>query len=250
MNIQHTQDINKSVRLQKILANAGFASRRHAERMITESRVEVDGKIVNKLGIRVNPHQSIIRVDGLRVIIENQYKYLAFNKPRGVLSTMHDTKKRPCIGDYLKLKESRLYHVGRLDSETEGLIFLTNNGEFAHRLTHPSFEIPKTYIVQIKNSIDYKVGKKLTSGVELDDGIAKFDSFKIIDSFLGKTNIEVILHSGRNRIIRRMFEEVGYPIERLIRTKIGPIAIGQQKVRKIRNLSKEELGQLFSLLDM
>ena len=146
----------QGIRLQKVLSQAGIASRRAAEKLIIDGRVEVDGQVVTELGTRVDPHASVIRVDGARVVLDDSLVYLALNKPRGVHSTMSDDRGRPCIGDLIERKvrgNKKLFHVGRLDADTEGLILLTNDGELAHRLMHPSHEVPKTYLATVTGSV-------------------------------------------------------------------------------------------------
>lgn len=235
------------VRLQKVMASAGVASRRVCEEMIAEGRVEVDGQVVTELGVRVDPQTAVIHVDGLRIQLDENMVYLVFNKPKGVVSTMEDPDGRPCISDFVKHHHGeRLFHVGRLDVSTEGLLLLTNDGELANRLTHPSYEVPKTYLVQVRGPFPQGVGAQLRAGVELDDGLASVDSFKLVDSTPGHVLIEVVLHSGKNRIVRRLFDAVGFPVLRLVRVKIGPIGLGDQRQGSIRNLGKQEVGHLLA----
>ncbi|MCC3271939.1 pseudouridine synthase [Arthrobacter zhangbolii] len=238
----------EGIRLQKVMASAGVASRRVCEEMIAEGRVEVDGEVVTELGVRVDPATVAIHVDGMRLQLDENLKYYVFNKPRGVISTMEDPEGRPCISDYLKpsSKHERLFHVGRLDNETEGLLLLTNDGELTNRLTHPSFEVPKTYLVQVRGPMGQGVGAQMREGIELEDGFQKVDSFKLVDSTPGHILVEVVLHSGRNRIVRRLFDAVGHPVERLVRTKIGPISLGDQRQGSIRVLGRGEVGHLLA----
>ncbi|MBO1268543.1 pseudouridine synthase [Arthrobacter cavernae] len=236
------------VRLQKVMAQAGVASRRVCEEMILEGRVEVDGQLTTELGVRVDPATAVIHVDGIRIQLDETLVYMVFNKPKGVVSTMEDPDGRPCISDFLRkqAKGERLFHVGRLDVATEGLLLLTNDGELANRLTHPSYEVPKTYLVQVRGPFPHGVGAQLKAGVELEDGIAAVDSFKLVDSTPGHVLAEVVLHSGKNRIVRRMFDAVGFPVERLVRVKIGPIGLGDQRQGSIRNLGRQEVGHLLA----
>ncbi|WP_136612477.1 pseudouridine synthase [Sinomonas albida] len=239
------------VRLQKVMANAGVASRRVCEELIEQGRVEVNGQIVTELGTRVNPETDAIHVDGVRVVVNDHLVYMAFNKPRGVVSTMDDPEGRPCISDYLRAgTPERLFHVGRLDTNTEGLLLLTNDGELANRLSHPSYEVPKTYVVQVRGPMPHGIGAQLRRGVELEDGLAKVDSFKLVDSTPGFVLVEVVLHSGKNRIVRRMFDAVGFPVQRLVRAKIGPIGLGDQKQGTIRKLGKQEVGHLMAAVGL
>ncbi|WP_347110677.1 pseudouridine synthase [Paenarthrobacter sp. S56] len=241
------------VRLQKVMAQAGVASRRVCEEMILEGRVEVDGQVTTELGVRVDPKTAVIHVDGIRIQLDESLVYMVFNKPKGVVSTMEDPEGRPCISDYLKTNKNRgerLFHVGRLDVATEGLLLLTNDGELANRLTHPSYEVPKTYLVQVRGPFPQGVGAQLKSGVELEDGIAAVDSFRLVDSTPGHVLIEVVLHSGKNRIVRRMFDAVGFPVQRLVRVKVGPIGLGDQRQGSIRNLGKQEIGHLMAAVGL
>ncbi|WP_138443029.1 pseudouridine synthase [Sinomonas susongensis] len=242
---------DEGVRLQKVMANAGVASRRVCEELIEQGRVEVNGQIVTELGSRVNPETDVIHVDGVRVQTNEHLVYMAFNKPRGVVSTMDDPEGRPCISDYLRAgTPERLFHVGRLDTNTEGLLLLTNDGELANRLSHPSYEVPKTYVVQVRGPMPHGVGAQLRRGIELEDGLAKVDSFKLVDSTPGFVLVEVVLHSGKNRIVRRMFDAVGFPVQRLVRAKIGPIGLGDQKQGTVRKLGKQEVGHLMAAVGL
>ncbi|MHA7281147.1 pseudouridine synthase [Arthrobacter sp. MDT2-2] len=238
----------EGVRLQKVMALAGVASRRVCEEMILDGRVEVDGTVVTELGVRVDPEQVAIHVDGIRLQLNEHLKYYVFNKPRGVVSTMEDPEGRPCISDFLKNKNKneRLFHVGRLDAETEGLLLLTNDGELTNRLTHPSYEVPKTYLVQVRGPMAQGIGAQMKEGIELEDGPAQVDSFKLVDSTPGHVLVEVVLHSGRNRVVRRLFDAVGHPVERLVRTQLGPIRVGDQRQGSIRVLGRQEVGHLLA----
>lgn len=238
----------EGVRLQKVLSQAGIASRRVAERMITDGRVEVDGQLVTELGTRVDPGASVIRVDGARVVLDESLVYLALNKPRGMHSTMSDDRGRPCIGDLIEHRvrgNQKLFHVGRLDADTEGLILLTNDGELAHRLMHPSYQVPKTYIATVAGAVPRGLGKKLRGGIELDDGPAAVDDFAVVDTVPGKTLVRVTLHEGRKRIVRRLLAAVGFPVQELVRTDIGAVSLGQQRPGSIRALSRKEIGDLY-----
>ena len=241
------------VRLQKVLSQAGIASRRVAERMIIDGRVEVDGQLVTELGTRVDPDASVIRVDGARVVLDDSLVYLALNKPRGMHSTMSDDRGRPCIGDLVEHRvrgNKKLFHVGRLDADTEGLILLTNDGELAHRLMHPSFEVPKTYLATVNGSVPRGLGKKLRAGIELDDGPVAVDDFAVVDAIRGKTLLRVTLHEGRKRIVRRMLAEVGFPVQTLVRTDIGAVALGEQRPGSIRALRRNEIGELYKAVGL
>ncbi|WP_319452500.1 MULTISPECIES: pseudouridine synthase [unclassified Mycobacterium] len=246
-------DGTDGVRLQKVLSQAGVASRRVAEKMIRDGRVEVDGSIVTEQGTRVDPDASVIRVDGARIQVDDTMVYLAVNKERGMHSTMSDDQGRPCIGDLIEHRvrgNKKLFHVGRLDADTEGLILLTNDGELAHRLMHPSYEIPKTYLATVKGSVPRGLGRKLKDGVELDDGPARVDDFALVDAVPGKSLVRVTLHEGRKRIVRRMLKEVGFPVEELVRTDIGTVALGEQRPGSIRVLTRKEIGELYKAVGL
>jgi 23S rRNA pseudouridine2605 synthase len=241
------------VRLQKVLSQAGIASRRVAERMIIDGRVEVDGQLVTELGTRVDPDASVIRVDGARVVLDDSLVYLALNKPRGMHSTMSDDRGRPCIGDLVEHRvrgNKKLFHVGRLDADTEGLILLTNDGELAHRLMHPSFEVPKTYLATVNGAVPRGLGKKLRAGIELDDGPVAVDDFAVVDAIPGKTLLRVTLHEGRKRIVRRMLAEVGFPVQTLVRTDLGAVSLGEQRPGSIRALRRNEIGELYKAVGL
>jgi pseudouridine synthase len=240
------------VRLQKIMASAGVASRRVCEEMIESGRVEVDGQVVRELGLRVDPKQVSITVDGISLQLDESLVYMVFNKPKGVVSTMEDPEGRPCISDFLKNRQAneRLFHVGRLDAATEGLLLLTNDGELANRLSHPKYEVPKTYLAQVRGPMGPGVGAQMREGIELEDGVARVDSFKLVDSTPGHILVEVILHSGKNRIVRRLFEAAGYPVERLVRVQVGPIRLNDQRQGSIRVLGRQEVGHLLASVGM
>ncbi|MCV6967127.1 rRNA pseudouridine synthase [Mycobacterium intermedium] len=246
-------DETRGTRLQKVLSQAGIASRRAAEKLIIEGRVEVDGQVVTELGTRVDPDASVIKVDGARVVVDDSLVYLALNKPRGMHSTMSDDRGRPCIGDLIERKvrgTKKLFHVGRLDADTEGLILLTNDGELAHRLMHPSHEIPKTYLATVTGTVPRGVGKKLRAGIDLDDGPVRVDDFAVVDAIPGKTLVRVTLHEGRNRIVRRMLAAVGHPVEALVRTDIGAVSLGKQRPGSVRALRLDEIGQLYKAVGL
>jgi len=243
----------EGVRLQKVLSQAGIASRRAAELMITAGRVEVDGHVVTELGTRVDPHLSVVRVDGARVMLDDTLVHLALNKPRGMHSTMSDDLGRPCIGDLIEHRvrgNKKLIHVGRLDADTEGLILLTNDGELAHRLMHPSYEVPKSYVAMVNGTVPRGLGKTLRAGVELEDGPVAVDDFAVVDSVPGKTMVRVTLHEGRKRIVRRLLAEVGHPVESLVRTEIGVVSLGNQRPGSIRPLRRDEIGALYQAVGM
>jgi len=245
----------EGVRLQKVLSQAGIASRRVAERMIIDGRVEVDGRIVTEMGTRVDPANADIRVDGSRIVLDDSMMYLAINKPVGMHSTMSDERGRPCVGDLVEHRvrgtgNKSLFHVGRLDADTEGLLLLTNDGELAHRLMHPSYEVPKTYLATVTGSVPRGLGKTLRAGVELDDGPVAVDDFAVVDAVPGKTLLRITLHEGRKRIVRRLLAEVGYPVEALVRVSIGEVTLGEQRPGSIRVLTRKEIGDLYKAVNL
>ena len=243
----------EGIRLQKVLAKAGVASRRMSEKLIDAGRVEVDGKIVTEQGMRIDPDKSIVRVYGVRVRIDNDLQYFVLNKPRGVQCTMSDDMGRPCVGDIVGEKVDagqRLFHVGRLDAATEGLLLLTNDGELANRLMHPKYEVAKTYLATVVGEADRKLVRALKNGVELDDGPAKADYVQIVDVHQGKSIVRVELHEGRKHIVRRMLKEAGYPVERLVRTKIHTVQLGEQTPGALRALNNAELTSLYKAVGM
>ncbi|MDT5362228.1 MAG: rRNA synthase [Mycobacterium sp.] len=244
---------DEGIRLQKVLSQAGVASRRVAEKMIKDRRVEVDGHIVTEMGTRVDPNVSVIRLDGARITIDDTMVYLAINKERGMHSTMSDDQGRPCVGDLVEYRvrgNKKLFHVGRLDADTEGLLILTNDGELAHRLMHPSYEVPKTYLATVLGSVPRGLGKTLRDGVELDDGPVHVDDFAVVDAVPGKSLVRVTLHEGRKRIVRRLLAHVGFPVKELVRTDIGAVSLGEQRPGSIRVLTGKEIGELYKAVGM
>ena len=236
------------IRLQKVLASAGLGSRRAAEELIAEGRVTIDGRVA-ELGARVDPQTAVILVDGDRVVVRDDLVYLALNKPRGVLSAMSDSRGRRTVGDLVGDRAERLFHVGRLDADSEGLLLLTNDGELAHRLMHPSFGVPKTYLATVPGPVGRQVARQLRAGVELEDGPVSVDSFRVIQTHGRQAIVEVVLHEGRKHIVRRMLAEVGHPVSRLVRTRIGPVHLGGQRAGTLRALTRAEIADLYRLAD-
>lgn len=235
-------------RLQKVLAAAGVGSRRACEDLIFRRRVTVDGRVA-QLGDKVDASSAVIHVDGERLVTDTRLVYLAMNKPRGVVSTMADEKGRTALADFLGRVEERVYHVGRLDADSEGLLLLTNDGTLAHRLTHPSYGVPKTYLCEVAGPLPRNVGKRLRAGVELEDGPAQVDEFRVVDT-LGRTaQVELTLREGRKHIVRRLLDEVGHPVSRLIRTAIGPIRLGDLRPGRTRRLTNAEIAALFKAVE-
>jgi len=239
----------EGVRLQKVLAQAGVASRRAAENLIARGRVEVNGEVVRAQGVRVDPAADTIRVDGKRIPPQRAHAYVVLNKPRGVVSTMEDPQGRPTVADYLG-ERGRLFHVGRLDADTEGLLLLTNDGDFAQRMAHPSYEVSKTYLAEVAGQVTPAVLKRLRAGVTLEDGPVQADQATLVQQVADRSLVRVTLHSGRNRIVRRMFDAVGHPVRKLSRTAIGPVRLGDLKPGAVRDLTREELGALLDLVKL
>ncbi len=233
-----------------MLAAAGLGSRRACEALIEQGRVEVDGKRIREQGVRIDPAKAVVRVDGERVPTAPDTAVYAFNKPRGVVSTMSDEEGRPCVGDWLAGRTDRLFHVGRLDIDTEGLLILTNDGELANRLSHPSNEVGKTYVATVRGQLPTTALRELKAGVELEDGLARCDSVRIVQKLPDRTMVELVMHEGRNRIVRRMLEAVGYPVTDLVRTQVGPIHLGQQRPGVIRVITGKELRSLYTAVGL
>ena len=243
-------DVPDGPRLQKVLAAAGVGSRRHCEELIGAGRVEVDGYIVRRFGARVDPETQVIRVDGRRIPARQDVAYLAFNKPARVLTAMSDDRGRATITDYLGTRAERLFHVGRLDYDTEGLMLLTNDGELAHRLAHPRYEVLKTYQAEVPGPVPKSLGQALARGVELEDGLAVADRFRVLDQAGARALVEITLHEGRKHIVRRMLAEVGHPVSRLVRTDVGPVRLGSLRPGATRDLTTREIGELYAAVGL
>jgi 23S rRNA pseudouridine2605 synthase len=232
------------VRLQKLLAQSGVASRRKCEELMLAGLVEVDGEVVTRLGTKVDPTTAVIRVDGKRLPPVSAQVYLVLNKPRGVVSTMSDPEGRRTLSDFVGDRPERLFHVGRLDTDTEGLILLTNDGDFAQRVAHPSYELDKTYVAEVDGVVAKATLKRLLAGVVLEDGPVAVSAARIVSTSTDRSIIEVVIHEGRNRIVRRLLDEVGHPVRRLTRTAIGPVMLRGLKRGELRELTLDELGVL------
>jgi 23S rRNA pseudouridine2605 synthase len=232
-----------AVRLQKVLAGAGFGSRRRSEMLIAAGRVAVNGHRVLEQGVRVDPAHDAIAVDGAAVPTGAGLVWLALNKPAGVLSAMSDSSTRPCVGDFVGA-EPRLFHVGRLDAGSEGLLLLTNDGTLAHRLTHPSYGVAKTYLAEVRGPLRAGVGRQLRHGVELGDGLVRVDGFRVADRSGRRLSVELVLHEGRKHVVRRLLEAVGYPVQRLVRTRIGPLTLGDLPPGHVRRLTGAQVREL------
>lgn len=232
------------VRLQKYLASAGLASRRKAEDLIREGRVTVNGKRVEAAGVRVHPKRDRVEVDG-RVVTPKKAVWVAFHKPRGYLTSRGDTHGRRTIYDVLPPELQELFYVGRLDRDSEGLLLLTNDGDTAHRMLHPSYEMERVYRARVEGDISTGALRRLERGVELEDGIAQAQQVrKLKDAPEGQSAVTITLTEGRKREVRRMFDAVGHPVKKLVRTKYGPVSLGTLKSGEWRPLTKPELHAL------
>ncbi|MEV7802346.1 pseudouridine synthase [Microbispora sp. NPDC088329] len=245
-----TTEVPGGERLQKVLAQAGVASRRACEEMIGDGRVTVDGQTVRRFGARVDPAKQVIHVDGKRIPTSSDTVYYAINKPIGVVSTMDDPEGRPCLNDYVQDLAPRLFHVGRLDTETEGLLLLTNDGELAHRLTHPSYGVQKKYWAKVPGPVARDLHKVLRKGVELEDGLAKVDEFRVVQEHGQQALVEVVLHEGRKHIVRRLLETVGHRVIDLARIEFGPVKLGRLKPGTVRALTVQEIGELYAAVGL
>jgi 23S rRNA pseudouridine2605 synthase len=232
------------IRLQKLLAQSGVASRRKCEELMLAGSVVVDGEVVTRLGTKVDPRTAVIRVDGKRLPPVSAHVYLALNKPRGVVSTMSDPEGRRTLQDLVDDRPERLFHVGRLDTDTEGLILLTNDGDFAQRLAHPSYEVEKTYVAEVAGHVDKATVRTLLAGVTLEDGPVEVRRVRVVSSTTDRSIVELVIHEGRNRIVRRLLDHVGHPVRRLTRTAVGPVRIGALRAGTLRELSTDEVGSL------
>jgi len=234
------------MRLNKIIADAGITSRRGADELIADGRVTVDGRPIRELGAKIDPDNHEVAVDGETIKRFLTKSYLVLHKPKGVLSTMYDPEGRPSLADFIDLRKERLFHVGRLDKDSEGLILLTNDGDLTFRATHPSFGLEKTYIIEFDGRLEAGVDKVLLKGVELEDGMGRVLSFKQLSA----NWIEVKIHEGRYHIIRRLMEAVGVEVLRLIRTNFGPISLGDTPEGRWRDLNEQELLNIQKALDI
>lgn len=249
INIESPQPSQPSgVRLQKVLAAAGYGSRRRCEALIDDGRISVDGQVVAEQGTRIDPATAVVRVDGERISVPTGVRVLALNKPRGMITAMSDDRGRSCVGD-LVVDQERLFHVGRLDSDTDGLLLLTNDGDLTHRLTHPSFGVDKTYVAQVSGVMGPGEMKKLRRGVVLDDRPVAVSSARIKAANSGLTVVELVIHEGRNHVVRRLLAEIGFPVQTLTRTKFGPIELRSLKTGALRELSADETTALYDAVD-
>jgi 23S rRNA pseudouridine2605 synthase len=238
------------IRLQKLLAQSGVASRRKCEELMLAGEVEVDGEIVTRLGTKVDPRTAVIKVSGKRLPPISDHVYLVLNKPRGIVSTMSDPEGRTTLSDLVADRPERLFHVGRLDTDTSGLLLLTNDGDFAHRMAHPSFEVEKTYVAEVAGRVARGTVADLLAGVTLEDGPVEVRRARSVDTAAGRSIVELVIHEGRNRIVRRLMEHVGHPVKVLTRTQFGPVELGRLKVGEMRELTDAELGDLLEMVGL
>jgi 23S rRNA pseudouridine2605 synthase len=232
------------IRLQKLLAQSGVASRRRCEELMLEGLVEVDGEIVTRLGTKVDPTTAVVRVEGRRLPPVSPHVYLVLNKPRGVVSTMSDPEGRRTLSDFVADRPERLFHVGRLDTDTDGLILLTNDGDFAQRVAHPSYELEKTYVAEVEGAVTKATLRRMREGVTLDDGPVEVRSCRVVSTQADRSIVELTIHEGRNRIVRRLLADLGHPVRRLTRTAIGPVLLRGLRSGQLRELTLEELGPM------
>lgn len=243
--------VPEGTRLQKVISQAGIASRRNAETLLKQGRVTVDGQKVTKLGTRVDPRRQVVKVDGKRIQVDDvRNVVLALNKPVGMVSTMSDPEGRPTLEDLLYDHPQRLFHVGRLDIDTSGLLLVTNDGELANRLMHPSYEVPKTYVARVHGDVKPGIRRTLRDGIELDDGPVAVDDFRVVDTFGDISTVRITVHEGRNRMVRRILDAVGYPVQELVRTGFGPIDLGRLKQGHVRRVRGDDLTALYEMVDL
>lgn len=234
--------------MQKALATAGIGSRRACDALIAEGRVLVNGAVAAP-GARIDPDRDEVRVDGSRVSVSQRLTYLALNKPIGVVTAMRDADGRQTVGGLMPA-ELRVNHVGRLDADTEGLLLLMSDGDLAHRLTHPSYRVPKRYLAEVTGRVSPADLRALRRGVELDDGPASADVARVVQQAGGRALVEVTVHEGRNRVVRRMLAAAGHPVQRLVRLAVGPILLGELRSGRWRHLQRQEVESLQRLVDL
>ncbi|HVU74495.1 MAG TPA: pseudouridine synthase [Mycobacteriales bacterium] len=240
----------EAVRLQKVLASAGIASRRASEELIRAGRVSVDGNVVRELGTRVDPSTAVVRVDGEIVLSRPDLTYLALHKPAGVLSAMSDPSGRPTIADLLPARARGAFHVGRLDADTEGLLLVTTDGPLAHRLTHPSFGVAKTYLADVEGIPSRATVRALRAGPLIDDRPVAVDGVRVVETAGRRALLEVVVHEGRKHVVRRMLADAGLPVRRLVRTAIGEVRLGELAPGRTRPLNRHEVSSLYRLVDL
>lgn len=245
---QRSGDSATSERLQKVLAAAGVASRRVCENLIVAGRVTVNGEVVTELGSRVEPATDLVAVDGVAIQLDTTKRYIMLNKPTGVVSSMADENGRRDLREFTRDYDERLFNVGRLDGETSGLLLLTNDGPLANVLAHPRYGVEKTYIAKVTGVVQASTLRKLKEGIELDDGPIAVDAARVLGApSQGHSMVELTLHSGRNRIVRRMMAAVGHPVVELVRRQFGPLHLGTLASGQTRELTDAERGALLTI---
>ncbi len=237
------------VRLQKFLAESGVASRRKSEELISEGKVKVNGKVAS-IGDKINPKKDTVTVSGKKIVKRKEFTYILLHKPRGFITTMSDEMDRKCVAELIKDVPVRVYPVGRLDRESEGMLLFTNDGEFANAMTHPTKHVPKTYRVTVRPGITEDQITQLTTGIIIDDRKTAPAQVRVVSKEEGRVVLEIILYEGRNRQIRKMCEAVGLEVARLKRTAIGSIKLGMLKQGAWRELSEDEVRKLMIAADM
>ena len=233
----------ESIRLQKFLAQTGIGSRRACDELVSSGRVRVNGEIAEP-GVRVDPDSDVVEVDGVPVGERPAVTVIALHKPGGIVTTMADDRGRPCVGDLVRDFPQRLFHVGRLDEATEGLLLLTNDGDFANLLMHPSHGVPKTYVATVRGRMTSEAVRQLLAGVELGDGPAVADRVMVRQAGTDRSVVELVIHEGRKHVVRRMLKGVGHPVLELLRTRIGSLEIGGLKAGEWRRLEGDEIARL------
>lgn len=231
-------------RIQKVIARAGIASRREAEKLISEGRVTLNGKVVEELGTKVDTDKDYIKVDGKLITRPEPKAYLILYKPRGYVTTTSDPEGRPTIMELLERVKGRVFPVGRLDYDTEGLILCTNDGDLTHRLQHPSHEVPKTYFAKVEGVPTPEEITKLRKGIKLEDGMTAPAKVKLVRKVEANSWLEITIHEGRNRQVKRMVEAIGHPIIKLKREGLAFLTLGDLKPGEFRHLTAEEIKKL------
>ncbi len=241
--------MSTKVRLQKLIADAGVASRREAERLILDGLVTVNGQVVSQLGTKVEPGSCHIKVRGKLIQPRTRLVYYALNKPSGFVTTLHDPEGRPTVQTLLRGVPQRLHSVGRLDYNSEGLLLLTNDGALTYALTHPRYHIPKVYQVKVKDKPTAEKLKRLRGGIRLPEGATGRAEIEKIRHHPANTTLEITLYEGKKRQIRRMFEQIGHPVLKLRRIRIGPIHLGALPLGKARRLEAWEIDRLKEMVE-
>jgi 23S rRNA pseudouridine2605 synthase len=233
-----------------VLAEAGVGSRRVCEQLIADGRVMVDGVVVDTLGARVHADRVVLHVDGNRVITDATLVHLALNKPLGVVSAMSDDRGRPTLAEFVPAGERRVFHVGRLDADTEGLILLTNDGELSHRLTHPSYGVDKTYVARVAGNWTPADERRVLAGVPIDGRPVEVSRIRLLQADAGNSLVELTIHEGRNHVVRRLMDELEHPVLALARTSFGSVRLGSLRPGTVRPLTTTEIKALYRQVDM